>query len=147
MLELLVHCHFVVAVDDAKLGMPEVTLPVVPGMEGCHWPFRKATPEQWPMLFALLLSGNPVSASDAAGWLIDFAGPLEDSLQTAWKLATGGDHGLSLRAVNEKAMEGVPSEVSGLPAADSPDHEAARAAIMKCIQDACGAPLADAVTI
>ncbi len=147
MLELLMHCHFVVAVDDAKLGMPEVTLPVVPGMEGCHWPFRKATPEQWPMLFALLLSGNPVSASDAAGWLIDFAGPLEDSLQTAWKLATGGDHGLSLRAVNEKAMEGVPSEVSGLPAADSPDHEAARAAIMKCIQDACGAPLADAVTI
>ena len=147
MLELLMHCHFVVAVDDAKLGMPEVTLPVVPGMEGCHWPFRKATPEQWPMLFALLLSGNPVSASDAAGWLIDFAGPLEDSLQTAWKLATGGDHGLSLRAVNEKAMEGVPSEVSGLPAADSPDHEAARAAIMKCIQDACGVPLADAVTI
>ena len=147
MLELLLHCHFVVAVDDAKLGMPEVTLPVVPGMEGCHWPFRKATPEQWPMLFALLLSGNPVSASDAAGWLIDFAGPLEDSLQTAWKLATGGDHGLSLRAVNEKALEGVPSEVSGLPAADSPDHEAARAAIMKCIQDACGAPLADAVTI
>lgn len=147
MLELLMHCHFVVAVDDAKLGMPEVTLPVVPGMEGCHWPFRKATPEQWPMLFALLLSGNSVSASDAAGWLVDFAGPLEDSLQTAWKLATGGDHGLSRRAVNEKAMEGVPSEVSGLPAADSPDHEAARAAIMKCIQDACGAPLADAVTI
>ena len=42
-LELLMHCHYLVAVEDALLGMPEVTLPVVPGMEGCHWPFRKAT--------------------------------------------------------------------------------------------------------
>ena len=47
-LELMLHCHFVVAVDDASLGMPEVTLPVVPGMEGCHWPLRKVGSEQWP---------------------------------------------------------------------------------------------------
>ncbi|NQT93761.1 MAG: hypothetical protein HQ559_13455, partial [Lentisphaerae bacterium] len=71
----------------------------------------------------------------------------EDSLQMAWKLANGGDHGLALRAVQGKALAGVPSEVSGLPAADSVDHEAARAAIMKCIQDSCGAALSDAVTI
>jgi enoyl-CoA hydratase/carnithine racemase len=36
------HCHYVVSFDDAKLGMPEVTLPVAPVMEGCHWSFRKA---------------------------------------------------------------------------------------------------------
>ena len=41
----------------------------------------------------------------------------------------------------------MPTDVSGLPPADSPGTEAARLAIMKCIQDACGAPLADAVSI
>src|SRR5262249_18586873 len=40
MLEMAVHCHYLVAVEDARLGWPEVTLPVVPGMEGCHWPYR-----------------------------------------------------------------------------------------------------------
>jgi hypothetical protein len=33
MLELMMHCHYLLAVEDAVLGMPEVTLPVVPGME------------------------------------------------------------------------------------------------------------------
>ena len=37
MLELMMHCHVLIAVEGAQLGMPEVTLPVVPGMEGCHW--------------------------------------------------------------------------------------------------------------
>jgi len=147
MLELLLHCHYLVAVDDAKLGMPEATLPVVPGMEGCHWPFRKATPEQWPKLFGLLLSGSPVGAKDAVGWLLDYTGPMADALQTVWKLATGGDHGIALRAVQGGALTGVPSEVSGLPPADSAAHEAGRAAIMKCIQDSCGAAISDAVTV
>jgi enoyl-CoA hydratase/carnithine racemase/3-hydroxyacyl-CoA dehydrogenase len=147
MLELLMHCHYLVSVDDAKLGMPEVTLPVVPGMEGCHWPFRKADAEKWPMLFALLLSGKQVSAADATGWLVDYAGPMEDALQTAWQIAKGGDHGIAKRAVQDGALSGVPTEVSGLPPADSVDNETARAAIMKCIQDACGAPLGDAVAI
>jgi enoyl-CoA hydratase/carnithine racemase len=147
MLELLMHCHYLVAVDDAKLGMPEVTLPVVPGMEGCHWPFRKANAEQWPMLFALLLSGRQVSATEATGWLVDYAGSMPDALKAVWSIATGGDHGLEKRVVNDAALTGMPTEVSGLPAADSPGSEAARVAIMKCIQDSCGASLADAVSI
>lgn len=147
MLELLMHCHYLVSVDDAKLGMPEVTLPVVPGMEGCHWPFRKTDSGHWPMLFALLLSGNSVNASDAVGWLVDYTGSMEDALQTAWKIVKGGDHGLALRKVNEDALTGMPTEVSGLPSAESPGNEAARVAIMSCIQHACGAPLAGALNI
>ncbi len=46
-----------------------------------------------------------------------------------------------------KALSGIPSDISGLPAADSAGAEAGRLAIMKCIQDSCGATLADAVTI
>jgi len=46
-LELMMHCHYLVAEENAALGMPEVTLPVIPGMEGCHWPFRKAEPKHF----------------------------------------------------------------------------------------------------
>jgi enoyl-CoA hydratase/carnithine racemase len=147
MLELMMHCHYLVAVDDAKLGMPEVTLPVVPGMEGCHWSFRKAQPDQWPMLFALLLSGNAVSATDAAGWLVDYVGSMDDALKTVWKIATDGDHGITKRTVQDGSLSGMPTDISGLPAADSPATEAARSAIMKCIQDSCGAALSDAAAI
>ena len=87
MLELLIHCHYLLAVESASLGMPEVTLPVVPGMEGCHWPFRKADREHWPRLLEMLLTGRPVRAADAVGWLVDDAGDLEHTLKTAWSLA------------------------------------------------------------
>jgi len=54
MLELLMHCHYLIAVEGAQLGMPEVTLPVVPGMEGCHWPFRKADPSDHKKLLGAI---------------------------------------------------------------------------------------------
>ncbi|NIN73072.1 MAG: hypothetical protein GTO46_14320, partial [Gemmatimonadetes bacterium] len=69
MLELLMHCHYLLALEGAELGMPEVTLPVVPGMEGCHWPFRKADHQHWPKLVELLLTGKTVKAGEAVGWL------------------------------------------------------------------------------
>ncbi len=145
MLELLMHCHYLVAVQDADLGMPEVTLPVVPGMEGCHWPFRKTESDDWPKLLHLLLTGRSVKAADAVGWLADYSGSLEDALATAWKLVTGGDHGLAKREVEHGALHGVPTEVGGLPTAGSPEVETARRAIMDCIQDACDATLAEAL--
>ena len=146
MLELLMHCHYVVATDGASLGMPEVTLPVLPGMEGCHWPFRRARAEDRVKLLHLLLSGKPVSAPSAVGWLIDFAGPLNDALATAWKIAADGKHGLTRRPLEAGRVE-VSTEVSGLPPAGSPATEAARAAIMECVQEACAVPLAAALSV
>ncbi|HKQ58363.1 MAG TPA: enoyl-CoA hydratase/isomerase family protein, partial [Candidatus Eisenbacteria bacterium] len=86
MLELLMHCHHLVAVEDARLGWPEVTLPVVPGMEGCHWPFRRAPREHRPRLLRMLLTGETVRARDAVGWLVDHAASMEQALRTAWTL-------------------------------------------------------------
>jgi enoyl-CoA hydratase/carnithine racemase len=147
MLELLTHCHFVVAVDTAQVGMPEVTLPVVPGMEGCHWTFRKATPEQRPRLLHLMLSGRPVRATDAVGWLLDYAGPMDKTLSTAWSLASSKDAGVPIRRLDESVLEGVPTNISDLPAAGSPAAEAARKAIVDTVQASCGATLADALAI
>ena len=147
MLELLMHCHYVVSVDDASLGMPEVTLPVVPGMEGCHWPFRKAASDAWPKLFNLLLEGRPVKAKDAVGWLIDFAGPLDDALKTTWKIASGKDHGLKRRSVEQGALKGMPSEPTGVKATANPAMVAARKAIFANIRQSCEATLAEAITV
>jgi enoyl-CoA hydratase/carnithine racemase len=147
MLELLVHCHYVVAVDDARLGWPEVTLPVVPGMEGCHWPIRRAPKEAWPRIVHMLLSGAPVKAKDASGWLVDFAGPMNEGLAMAWALASGGDHGLKLRPLEKGALKGVPLDAPGLPPVDGPLNAAARKAIVDCVQGSCGAPLGEALGI
>jgi len=145
-LELLTHCHYVVAVEDAILGMPEVTLPVVPGMEGCHWPFRKTDRSNWPKLVRLLLTGEPVKAKDAIGWLTDHAGPMQQSLEMVWKLASGKAADLSIRKLDEGILEGVPADV-GIAASDNPATEAARKAMMKSIRGSCGVPLSEAIDI
>jgi enoyl-CoA hydratase/carnithine racemase len=145
-LELLLHCHYLVAVEDAVLGMPEVTLPVVPGMEGCHWPFRKTDRSQWPKLVKLLLTGDPVKAKDAVDWLIDYAGPIEDSIETVWRLASGLAAGLKMRRLDEGVLEGIPADV-GVSVSAGPATEAARAAIMHSIRDSCGVPLSEALDV
>jgi hypothetical protein len=127
--------------------MPEVTVPVVPGMEGCHWPFRKAGSGDWPKLLRLLLSGRPVRAAETVGWLADFAGPMDAALRCAWQVATDGDHGLQRRAVQTGALEWEPAEVGDLAEADSPAVEAARKAIIDAIQASRGASLDDALDV
>jgi enoyl-CoA hydratase/carnithine racemase/3-hydroxyacyl-CoA dehydrogenase len=147
MLELMMHCHYLVATDGASLGMPEVTLPVVPGMEGCHWPFRKARSEDWPKLVQMLLGGRSISAKEGAGWLIDYAGPLDEALKVVWKIATEGDSGVARRDLETGALKGVPVGDAGLPPADGPAAEAARKAIADSIQGSCSATLAEALEV
>ncbi|MFQ6007377.1 MAG: hypothetical protein ACE5K8_00340 [Candidatus Zixiibacteriota bacterium] len=146
-LELLMHCHYLLAVDSASLGMPEVTLPVVPGMEGCHWPFRKTSPENWRKLLNLLLSGETVNAQEAVGLLIDYAGSIEESLQAVWQIAQDGEPGfIPRRNVVEQALRGIPTEVNLLDSGN-PAVEAAREAIMDCVRASCGTSLSEALTV
>jgi enoyl-CoA hydratase/carnithine racemase len=145
-LELLAHCHYMVAVASADLGLPEVTLPVVPSMEGCHWIFRKSPPESWQKVLTLLLEGKSVKARDAVGWLVDYAGPLSESIQVCWSIANGKATILR-RTVNEKRLTGVPLELPGLCPALNPNMEAGRRAILNTIRDSCEAPLSEAITI
>jgi enoyl-CoA hydratase/carnithine racemase len=144
MLELMMHCHYLVAVEDAAIGMPEVTLPVVPGMEGCHWPFRRTAVEHWPTLLGMLLEGRPARATDTIGWLVDFAGSFDDVLQIAWRVAGGGEHGIRRRAVVEDALDMTTVDVPYLTAIAG--HEARRA-ILDTVRAACGATLAEALEV
>ncbi len=146
MLELMMHCHYLVALNASVLGMPEVTLPVIPGMEGCHWSFRKSRPEGWPKIINLLLTGKAIPAADAVGWLVDYAGPMDDAIQMVWKIASGDGSAPPQRKIVEKALSGIPDE-TGLPDSGNPAVESARKAIMDCIRESCGAPLADALGV
>jgi len=146
MLELLLHCHVVLAAGDASLGFPEVTLPVVPGMEGCHWPFRKTDAAGRAKLMRLLLSGAPVRATEAAGWLIDDAGPLEQMLSSAWKTASGAAGGLASRPLERGAVQAGEAPAD-LPATDDAATDAARRAIAECIRVSCASPLAEAIRV
>ncbi len=146
MLELALHCHYVVAEGGTRLGFPEVTLPVVPGMEGCHLPFRRTGPEGWPKILSLLLEGRPIKAAEAVGWLIDHAGPLEDALATAWAIASG-DHGATKRPLEEGALAAVADQLPALTPAGSPATEAARQAIIGTVRDACARPWSEALDV
>lgn len=142
-LEAMTHCHYVVAVEGALLGWPEVTLPVVPGMEGCHWPVRKAPPESWPRLLRMLLTGESLKASDAVGWLVDFAGPLEEAIRAAWRFANGEG---KAREVEEGPLPGVLGDVPGLPEA-GPGVMAARKAILDTVARSCAVGLSEALAV
>lgn len=146
-LELMVHCHYLVAEENASLGMPEVTLPVIPGMEGCHWPLRKMNSANYKDFLHFILSGKSIKAKDSVGWLTDYAGNMEDSIKMAWKLASGANHGLKKRELNEKSISDIPTEISGLANTEDETISEARKAIMSCIQNSCKATLADAISI
>ncbi len=146
-LELMMHCQYIVAEENAVLGMPEVTLPVVPGMEACHWPFRKVKPEDYKHLLKLLLTGKPVKAKEAVGWLIDYAGSMEKSLKMSWNIATDGSHGLKKREITKDKLENVPGKLPGLEDTGDALIEDGRKAIIECIQNTCNAPLSEAISI
>jgi len=145
-LELLQHCHYVVAVESADLGMPEVALPVVPGMEGCHWMFRKSSPESWHKVLSLLLEGRSLKAKTAVGWLVDYSGPLTECIRTCWSIAKG-ESALPRRAVNANRLTGIPTEPKGVAPVTGPGMQAGRQAILESIRNSCGAPLSEAITV
>lgn len=116
-------------------------------MEGCHWPFRKSNRKQWPKLEKLLLGGAPVKAKDAVDWLIDYSGPMQETLNTTWNLATNSQAaGLAMRKLDDGVLENIPAD-SGVSPSDNPATEAARKAIMESVRASCSVSLSEALDI
>lgn len=61
-LETALACHYRVAVKDAKLGLPEVKLGLLPGAGGTQRLPRAVGPE---MAVKMIVGGDPISAADA----------------------------------------------------------------------------------
>jgi enoyl-CoA hydratase/carnithine racemase/3-hydroxyacyl-CoA dehydrogenase len=146
MLELMMHCQYLVSVEGAQIGMPEVTLPVVPGMEGCHLPFRKTGCANYNKILTMLMTGKSLSAKDGQGWLIDYSAPLNEALKKIWEIVTFKDHGLPLRKV-EKGEIPISAESISIPVCDNKLVIAGRKAIFECIKSACAVNYNQALTV
>ncbi len=64
-LELALACDFRIAVKHAKLGLPEVTLGLIPGWNGIGRLTKLVGPSHAKKLY---MSGLPVSAEEGVGW-------------------------------------------------------------------------------
>ena len=95
----------------------------------------------------LLLEGRPVKARDAEGWLVDRAAPLEEAIPLCWKIASGGDHDVTFRPVEEGARKDLPETPAGTAPSPDPARAAAQQAIFRNIRDALSVPLAEALDL
>ncbi len=61
-LEVALACHFRVATNDARLGLPEVKLGLLPGAGGTQRLPRAVGPE---LAVKMIVGGDPIGAADA----------------------------------------------------------------------------------
>jgi enoyl-CoA hydratase/3-hydroxyacyl-CoA dehydrogenase len=83
-LEVALRCHSMVAMEDAILQFPEITLGILPGIGGCVVPYRK-----WPrgadLFHEMICFGKPLKAREAVdiGMVAKLADDHEDLIKTA----------------------------------------------------------------
>lgn len=110
-LELAMSCHFRIASDNAKMGLPEVSLGVIPGYGGT---------QRLPQLIGkgkameIIMTAGMMSAEEAKDCgLVNYVTPQEELLPLAEKLASKIMRNSSvaiaaaIRAVNDNFKDGV----------------------------------------
>jgi enoyl-CoA hydratase len=110
-LELAMACHFRVASDNAKMGLPEVSLGVIPGYGGTQ---RLAQLVGKGKAMELITSASMLTATDAMQWgLVNHVVPqaelMPKALELAQKIAKNSPTAISaaLRSVNSGFKPGV----------------------------------------
>jgi enoyl-CoA hydratase len=110
-LELAMSCHFRVASDNAKMGLPEVSLGVIPGYGGT---------QRLPQLIGkgrameLVMTAGMISAEDAKNYgLVNHVTTQEELIPLATKIASkimrnsSVAIGAAIKAVNDNFKDGV----------------------------------------
>ena len=118
-LELAMACHYRVAVESARLGLPEVTLGIIPGAEGTQRLPRLIGVEK---ALDMGLSGRPIAAADAVrAGLVD-------------RIVEGELEAGAIAFARERVASGAPhprtrdrTDKLGTPSQSTPLLEAARA--------------------
>lgn len=84
-LEVALMCDIVVASEDAKLGLPEIKLGLIPGQGGTQR-LPKAVGKSKAM--EMILTGEPISAQEALDWkIISHVYPKGKVVEEAIKIA------------------------------------------------------------
>jgi enoyl-CoA hydratase/3-hydroxyacyl-CoA dehydrogenase len=83
-LEVAIRCHSMVAMQNAVLQFPEITLGILPGIGGCVVPYRK-WPQGASLFHEMICFGKPLRAKEAAeiGMVARLAGNQQDLIQAA----------------------------------------------------------------
>jgi len=110
-LELAMSCHMRISSDNAKMGLPEVTLGVIPGYGGTQ---RLAQLVGKGKAMELITSASMLTAAEAMQWgLVNHVVPLAElmpkALELAQKIAKNSPTAISaaLRSVNSGFKPGV----------------------------------------
>lgn len=117
-LELAMSCHFRIASENARMGLPEVTLGVIPGYGGTQrLPRLVGKGKAMEMIF----TGGMINADDALKWgLVNQVVPAEQLLSTCLELASKISNNsptalaAAIRAVNagdEHGTDGMKREI------------------------------------
>ncbi len=115
-LEVAIRCHSMVAMQNAILQFPEITLGILPGIGGCVVPYRK-----WPkgaaLFHEMICFGKPLKAKEAAeiGMIASLADNYQDLIQAA------------IEEVNnlQGKVTGIPQGKVDIPAIVIPDQPTA----------------------
>ncbi|CAM1374110.1 Short-chain-enoyl-CoA hydratase [Tenacibaculum litopenaei] len=110
-LELAMACHFRIASDNAKMGLPEVSLGVIPGYGGTQ---RLAQLIGKGKAMELIMTAGMISAEEALSCgLVNYVTPQDELLALGEKLASKIMRNSSvaiaaaIRAVNDNYVDGV----------------------------------------
>lgn len=147
MLELMMHCQYLIAPDYVKFAMPEVTLPVIPGMEGCHWVLRKTNTDNHSKMLEMLLHGQQINARQALGFLVDSSGTMNDCLAMTKNILENGDTALPKRKIIENAIPHIASEIEKIKWSENPQILSAQKEIAGCVIASCSATADEALQI
>src|SRR5258707_222302 len=116
-LEVALACHFRVATRDARLGLPEVKLGLLPGAGGTQRLPRAVGPE---LAVKMIVSGDPISASEALkNGLIEetVEGPTSGGEAFARKVLAGKR---PLRKLRDDDSEPEAAKIAGVPEGTNP---------------------------
>ncbi|MCC7332702.1 MAG: enoyl-CoA hydratase/isomerase family protein [Flavobacteriales bacterium] len=112
-LELAMSCHFRIASDNAKLGLPEVTLGVIPGYGGTQ---RLAQLVGKGRAMEMIMTAKMISAQEAfVSGLVNQVTPLPELLETTQKIAEkiAGNSSTAISAAIRSVNAGFKNGVNG----------------------------------
>lgn len=116
MLELALHCHHVFVEKKSSLRFPEVTLNIIPGMEGLHIPFRRVNQKNQKWVYELLMNGEAVSGEEAAEHkLVTFAGSWKEIVKKSLYFMNGKNCILPRSVSLKRAVTTTDLTLEGLP--------------------------------
>ncbi len=145
--ELASCCHARVAAIGTKLGQPEPTVGVLPGLGGCHQIHRASKPEAYARINELLLTGHSFDASEAAQWgYVSKLVPVGDLPRESMAFAAALAHGEASKPAFRMGPVEITVErsVSGRNEAGVPLDADLRELIASTIEQANALPYAEA---